>query len=120
MVHLPLVAFAVRFALHQNTENESRKFTKGNNMVDYLEASDVIDAKLSPLWWHKQGLQQTASGYGRALKTEYLVRLQDKRWRRVLVCCYSNAGTAYVRVNSKWKVISDYGDVAEMLKALRV
>jgi hypothetical protein len=46
-----------------------------------------------------------------------MVRLQDKRWRRVYVCQISNAGTAYVLVKGDWRVISDYSDVAEMLRA---
>ena len=51
----------------------------------------------TPLWWHKQGLQQTASGYGgkltSAYKTEYNGRLY-----RVYHMCYSNASTAYIVV----------------------
>lgn len=38
---------------------------------------------------------QTQSGYGRALPTPYMVQWQG-RWRRVKVCQYSNAGTAYI------------------------
>jgi hypothetical protein len=58
-----------------------------------------------PLWFHKQGLQQTASGYGRRLKTEYLFKWQG-RLRRVLCCQISNAGTLYIETKDKnWIVL---------------
>lgn len=85
-------------------------------MVTYIEKSDVRDVRTKLLWHHKANAQQTATGYGRKLATEYQVQLADKRWRRVYVCQISNAGTAYVLVDKEWRVISDYGDVAEMLR----
>lgn len=48
-----------------------------------------------PLWWHTAGKQFTASGYGKRIPTEFVVRL-EKRWRRVYCCIYSNIGTLYV------------------------
>ncbi len=85
-------------------------------MAAYLEKSDVLAVRRNPLYCHKHGLQQTATGYGRRLATEYQIQLHDKRWRRVYVCQISNAGTAYVLVTGDWRVVSDYGDVAKMLK----
>jgi hypothetical protein len=38
---------------------------------------------------------RTASGYGSALPTPYMVRYNG-RWQRVKVICYSNAGSAYI------------------------
>lgn len=38
---------------------------------------------------------RTVSGYGRRIPTSYMVRHND-RWRRVYVCQYGNAGTAYI------------------------
>lgn len=56
-----------------------------------------LTAHARPLWWQAQGLQYTASGYGRRIPTQWVVQLPGSaRWRRVYVCCYSNAGTAYV------------------------
>lgn len=67
-----------------------------------------------PLWWQLQGLQYTASGYGRRIPTEWMVQLPGSpRWRRVYVCCFSNSGTAYVDGprgadgKREWIVITD-------------
>ena len=54
-----------------------------------------VPAKDVPLWWHKQGLTFTASGYGRRIPSRTMVQFNGK-WRRVYVCIYSNAGTAYI------------------------
>ena len=65
-----------------------------------------------PLWFHIQGLQETASGYGRRLTTPRMVYLEG-RWRRVYVCCYSNSGTAYVEGERQpngrraWRIVCD-------------
>ena len=59
--------------------------------------------KESPLPHHKAGLSYT---YGRKIPTIYMVQLPDsKRWRRVYVCQYSNAGTCYVQSGKDWIVI---------------
>jgi hypothetical protein len=79
-------------------------------MVIYLEKGDVLSVRRAQEPWHR--------GYpGRKIPTAHMVQLRDKRWRRVYVCQISNAGTAYVLVGNDWRVISDYGDVAEMLRA---
>ena len=51
---------------------------------------------------------QTVTGYGRKMPTSVMVKLPDSpRWRRVYVCCYSNAGTAYVEQrDGRWVVIT--------------
>lgn len=64
-----------------------------------LARHDIADLehKREPLWWHKQGLSPTASGYGRKLATELMVKLPGSpRWRRVYCCIFSNIGTCYV------------------------
>ena len=38
---------------------------------------------------------QTASGYGSALPTSYMVKYNG-RWQRVKAICYSNAATLYI------------------------
>jgi len=48
----------------------------------------------SPLWWHKRGLSQTASGYGMKLTTKWKINVDGKLYR-VYCACYSNNGTAY-------------------------
>ena len=67
--------------------------------VNYLEPSQVLAAKivLSPEGW-----RPSATGYGRKIPTRYMIQLvEDKRWRRVYVVCYSNAGTAYVQTKGQ-------------------
>ena len=60
--------------------------------------------KDAPLWWHVRGLSYTTSGYGRRIPTRTMVRWQG-RWRRVYVCQYSNAGTAYIESKAGWIVV---------------
>ena len=71
-------------------------------------SASELESKEAPLWFHKAGLSQTASGYGRKLATRHMVKLPGgKRWRRVYVCCYANSGTAYVPTKSgDWIVIT--------------
>ena len=67
---------------------------------------DEIESKDAPLWWHKQGLQFTASGYGRKIPTRHMVKIPGStRWRRVYCCQTSNAGTCYVLNGKDWIVI---------------
>lgn len=47
---------------------------------------------------------RTQTGYGRKIPTDTMVRHNGK-WRRVYVCCYSNAGTAYITQGKDWIVI---------------
>ena len=70
----------------------------GNPQGPYLTIE--VPVKESPLWFHKQGLMQTATGYGRKLTSSKMVYWEG-RWRRVYVCCYSNSGTAYILRNGK-------------------
>lgn len=69
------------------------------------EPYEVIDR---PLWFHLRGLQQTASGYGRKLTSSRCVVLPDGRTRRVYVTIFSNAGTAWIVLDGKRRIIRDY------------
>lgn len=60
-----------------------------------------VPHRISPLWFHERGLQETASGYGRKLTTRHMVKYEGK-WRRVYVACFSNAGTAYIGKPGAW------------------
>lgn len=53
---------------------------------------EIVD---KPLWWQEKGLSFTASGYGKRIPSRYMVRFNGKL-RRVYVCQFSNAGTAYI------------------------
>jgi hypothetical protein len=65
-----------------------------------------LEHKTELLWWQKQGLSYTASGYGRKIPTPKMVKLPgSNRWRRVYCCIYSNAGTCYVDTPDGWIVI---------------
>lgn len=50
---------------------------------------DLLDV---PLWWHKQHLSQTASGYGGKLTTRWKINFCGK-WYRVYATCYSNSAS---------------------------
>ena len=68
----------------------------------------------APLWWQARGLQQTASGYGRKLATEWVAVCTvmgltvSRRRRRVYVSIFSNVGTAYLIYNGQEYILSDY------------
>ena len=64
---------------------------------------DELREKL--LWFHKKNLMQTATGYGKNLKTPYMYRYNN-RLHRVYYHCFSNAGTAYIKT-SKGDLILD-------------
>lgn len=74
-------------------------------IVGSLELSKS-ETKEVPLWWQKQGLSFTASGYGGKIPTSRMVKV-DGRWRRVYVACYSNLGTAYIVKGKDWITVSD-------------
>ena len=53
-----------------------------------------------PLWYHVQGLMQTASGYGNKLNTGYKVEYKGKK-RRIYCSIFSNIGRCYIIVKGK-------------------
>ena len=53
-----------------------------------------------PLWWQKQGLQQTASGYGKKLTSSYKIHFEGKL-HRLYVTCYSNSGSHWFITKGK-------------------
>lgn len=67
--------------------------------IEYLD--DPYELVERPLWWHKQGLQQTSSGYGSKLISSCCVKLANGKLRRIYITCYSNAGSAWIVVNKK-------------------
>lgn len=60
-----------------------------------------------PLWWHVQGLQQTASGYGSKLTTRYCLQLPNGKIYRIYCTCYSNIGTCWIRFGGQTYTIPD-------------
>lgn len=66
-----------------------------------------------PLRWQLQGLQYTATGYGRKIPTEWVIRYNGKNYR--LYCCtYSNVGTTYIIVGGEWFIVSYPEDIREV------
>lgn len=63
-------------------------------------------APYAPLWWQKQGLQYTRSGYGPKIPTEYIVYYKG-RDRRIYVSIYSNIGTAYILCKGERLIVQD-------------
>lgn len=63
--------------------------------VKHLGKDDIIAVKTTAVPpFH------SATGYGRAIPTCRMVQLIDRRWRRVYVCCFSNASTAYIKTKT--------------------
>lgn len=60
--------------------------------INYPE--DLVDC---PLWWQERGLQQTASGYGGRLTSNYKINYQGKL-RRIYHSCFGNASSAWFMV----------------------
>ena len=63
----------------------------------YLDRSDLIDA---PMRWHRQGLQQTASGYGGKLTTSHKIRYCGRAYRLYATCC-GNASSVWFTAKGK-------------------
>jgi hypothetical protein len=69
------------------------------NTVAYQNAPYTVTIK--KLWWQKQGLQQTASGYGRKLVTPYMLAIPGAAhpYYRVYAICFSNCASHYILRN---------------------
>jgi hypothetical protein len=65
------------------------------------DRSELLD---SPTWFHKNGLQQTATGYGKALTNSSMVWFEGK-FRRIYTTIFSNVGTSWFRYQGKQIVI---------------
>ena len=67
-----------------------------------------------PLWYHIEGLTQTASGYGRKLTSRYCILLPgEKKPRRLYIVQFSNTGTHYIVRNGK----PEYPDSVDLQEA---
>lgn len=83
------------------------ELTEQRGTLRYLR-DGVYTLEDAPLWYHTQGLQQTASGYGRKLTSRRTVRLKDGRVRRMYVTQYSNAGTCWINLDGHTFVVVPY------------
>ncbi len=76
-------------------------------MPTYLDPAQVIGKRLKPLTWNQER-EAYGTGYGPKMATSWELQLTDKRWRRVYVMQWSNAGTAYVRVKGVPHLLGGY------------
>ncbi len=78
------------------------------NKIEYIpyKQDDLIE---KPLWFHKQGLQETVSGYGKKLTSSKMLKV-GKRFYRIYVMCYGNSGSAYIVKNGKTLFLHDFPD----------
>ena len=63
------------------------------------------DLSYDPPKWMAQGLQETASGYGKRLNSGYKIKWMGKVYR-IYVTIFSNAGTCWFKVKDRRIVVS--------------
>ena len=86
----------------KNYTNEDIKETKDLNgiITKHIDIQNFnCDLYLEPLWFHKKNLMQTATGYGKALKTEYMIKFNNRKYR-ILNRCFSNIGCLYIKTKT--------------------
>lgn len=87
-------------------------------MVIYLDEDMIAAAKTTTA-----PLNRSASGYGSAIPTHYMVKLDRgprAQWQRVYAICYSNAASHYVRAGSAGKRFLDgacFGRIDDLVRA---
>lgn len=63
----------------------------------YLSREDLV---YDPPEWMKQGLQETASGYGARLNSGYKIHFEGRLYR-LYTTIYSNAGSTWFKVGGR-------------------
>ena len=89
-----------------------KHFTKADICLgtnDYLKriSCDISELISNPLWFHKRNLMQTASGYGKALKSEFMIHYEGRKYR-VLYTLFSNSGTYYFKTKNFDVILNIY------------
>jgi hypothetical protein len=92
------------FRVKPHKDQKMKSFTE-NDIVDNRIYCDTTDLESCPLWWQKQGLSYTASGYGRKIPTRYKLSLNGRKYR-VYCCISSNNGTCYIVRKGEWVVVA--------------
>jgi hypothetical protein len=64
--------------------------------IDY-EEKNLIERRL---WWQKQNLSYTASGYGKKIPTTKMLKIGKKLYR-IYCMIYSNSGSCYIEKNKQ-------------------
>ena len=75
-------------------EGKTMKLAIQGNYPDYNHTP--LETVRKPLWWQLRGLMYTATGYGKKIPTEYMVK-HNNRMKRVYCCIYSNVGSLYIK-----------------------
>lgn len=68
----------------------------------YCDSSELIDA---PMWFHKLGLSETASGYGRKLNSGRKICFNGREYR-IYTTIFSNAGTSWFKCKGETIYVS--------------
>lgn len=71
--------------------------------IQYLDPKQVVGKRQG-----KAPPNRSRSGYGNKLPTSWELQLKDKRWRRVYVIQWSNAGSAYIIVKGEKQFLGSY------------
>ncbi len=71
-----------------------RQFTSADLARDNHIQADRTDLLEAPMWWHRQGLTETATGYGRKLNSGLKIHFNGRLYR-LYVTCFSNNGTVW-------------------------
>jgi hypothetical protein len=74
------------------------------NILDDFDGP--FELKREPLWFHKRNLMQTATGFGEQLKTEWMIKIEN-RWHRIFCRIYSNIGLLFIKKANAKYVLSD-------------
>jgi hypothetical protein len=70
----------------------------------HYDDNELIDA---PMWYHKRGLSQTASGYGKKLNTGKKIMFNGRLYR-VYCSIFSNIGTCYIISKGERIILTSY------------
>jgi hypothetical protein len=75
--------------------------------IVYLKDEEIQAMTREPLWWQKQGLQYTASGYGKKIPTEWVVTVGGRK-SRVYMIQKGNAGSSYILKGKQMVFLHDW------------
>lgn len=71
--------------------------------ITYLDPSRIMAKRNTEAPRHR-----SRTGYGNKLPTSWELQLDDKRWRRVYIVQWSNAGSPYVLVGGEVHFLGSY------------
>lgn len=80
-----------------------KKFTEAD-VVPWAGAGNIWasreDLVEAPMWWHRRGLQETATGYGARLTMSRKIHFEG-RLRRLYCTIYSNNGSVWFETRGR-------------------